>query len=535
MTTFNLNAVIKKISDKEKFIAAAAKSVQHQTALIAETEKAIAACSLIQNINGKAVDMAALAGDIIARAGKRLTIADRAVFTVFNVQLNSEKTITKDLVSELFYAKQARLKADAESKTKLEEQLTQQKKLLVTIGTNRALAESELDSIIEFLPEQISSELHRGASAVAKVFGCELVLEVNDILHRVEEKAFKFGRKDGKRVGVTAYEDVLEILDSMLEKLKIIKTAHSGMSVEQREALFSGFNKLNNGLELFKAGEFPTSLAVPVQAPKGFASTSLDAKAAHAVPKEPVFKKLSYFFDKVDGRMIVNSADGVDIVRKLLKTANESRAFSMFKAVKTYRKNPQAALIGVIDNFDLIIQGYLNVAMQQYINYGELSQLDRLFSSPTMVNAGQLTPYGRQVKSYISCVLPYVVLKHKGEGADKAYYFEPVNFNRFSKLGISEKPGFYAFGVRSKSGEDGSSSEDATLPLICIRSHFRISKLLRDLKRADDKRAKEENAREWHDYREKFGREYDRRTLQDEIDSISAALAAKTLELAKIS
>lgn len=527
MTIFNIAAVIKKINDKRVFVADAANSVAKQAAIIANTQEKIASLTMAQSIDGNLVDMGDMVESIFTRADKKITASDRAVFAFFNVPLkNTARVIKQDTMEDLLEAKKARLDRDSELTTQYNAELNDQRDLLATIESNKAKAENELAETLENLPDNAAAMLHSTAKAICEVYGQTLSLEYDDVLRRVESSFFQFAKKEGKRVDLKADLDGLKVLANLLSSMKRIETINSGMGVEQRAALFEVFDKVNSELKLFNAGELPDIQVMPVQAPSGFSG-----EAAHAVPKEPVFNSLSSFFNDVEGGLVVNCVEGVDVINTLVECEDENREYSMLKCVKMYRKNPQAALIETIDNFDLILQGYLNVAMQQFVNDGELSQLDRLYSSPTMVNAGQLTPYGRQVKAYIACVLPYVTLKHRGEGDKKVYFFEPVKFNRLSKLGLSEDVGFYAFGARSKSEKDGQM-RDARLPVICIRSHYRISKVLRDLKRADDARIKEAHAREWADYRLKYGAEYTRHTLQAEIDSLKAALAAKATELA---
>lgn len=529
MTMFNLAAVIKKVEDKRVFVEAAVKSVAKQNTGIATLQEKLASLTLAQPIGGELVDMSSMAEGIFAREDKKVTDADRAVFAFFGIQLKSAATeISNDRIEELLKAKKERLDRNKELKAQYTDELEEHRTLLATIVASKTKAETELDAIRETLPDGAAAALHAAARAVCEVYGQDFSPTYGDILKRVEKSFFTFNKKEDKRVGVTVDLDGLKVLVNLLSALKRLETLNSGMSLEQRASLFEGFEKLNAGLGLFKPGELPSVNATPVRAPAGFAG-----EAAHAIPKEPVFKSLASYFNSIDGALVINCVEGIDVVNNLVRSANENRGWSMMKAMKMYRKNPQAALIEVIDNFDLILQGYINVALQEFVEGGTHSQLDRLFTSPTMLNGGLLTPYGRQVKAYIACVLPYVSLKHTGEGESRTYFFEAVKSARFEKLGISEKVGFYCFGARSKTEKDGQLV-DARLPTICIRAHYRISKALRDLKRADDARIKEAHAKSWSEYREKYGAEYTKHTLQSEIDSLTAMLSAKSKDLANL-
>lgn len=527
MTIFNAAAVIKKIEDKRVFIADAAKSVAKQQAAIANVQEKLSGLTLVHKVDDSLVDMGAMAESIFERADKKITTTDKVVFSFFGVPLkNTAKTLTSETIEELLKAKKERLDRDAELKTQYTGDLSEQRGLLATIEANKLKAENELAETIENLPESVAAALHSAAKAVCEVYGKALSLEYDDILKRVETSYFEFNRKEGKRINVKPDLEGLKTLAALFSAMRMLRSIHSGMKIEQRAALFEAFDKASNGL--FNAGELPSVNSTPVQAAAGFSG-----EAAHAVPKEPVFKSLASYFNKVDGELIVNCVDGIDVINELVKRSNENRGWSILKSVKEYRKNPQDDLIEVIDNFDIIMQGYLCVAMQEFVLDGTHSQLDRLFSSPTMVNAGQLTPYGRQVKTYLSCVMPYITLKHRGDGSAKTYFFEAVKSSRYEKLGLSPKVGFYTFGARAKAEKDGQM-QDARLPQICIRSHFVISKALRDLKRADDARAKEAHAKEWSEYRDKYGLEYTKHTLQSEIDSLTALLSSKAKELANL-
>lgn len=529
MTIFNLAAVIKKLEDKQVFIAHAVKSVATQAAVIATTQEKLASLTLAQTVEGSLVDMGAMVEGIFAREDKTVTDSDRAVFAFFHVPLkNTATVVSSERIDELLQSKKARIDRDAELKAQYDNELFEQRTLLATIVASKTKAENELARVIETLADDAAALLHASALGVCEVYGQDFSPTCDDILKRVEKSFFKFNKKEDKRVDVTVDLEGLKAVANIVSAMKKLATIHSGMGVEQRASLFDGFDKINSALSLFKEGELPYVQASPVQAPAGFSG-----EAAHALPKEPVFKSLASYFNSVDGALIVNCVAGINVVNELVKASNETRGWSMLKAVKEYRKNPQAALIECIDNFDMILQGYINVALQEFVNSGTHSQLDRLFTSPTMVNGGLLTPYGRQVKSYVACVLPYVSLKHSGEGDAKSYFFEAVKSARFEKLGISEKFGFYAFGARCRTEKDGQLV-DARLPTICIRSHYRISKALRDLKRADDARIKEAHAKLWSEYREKYGAEYTRHTLQSEIDSLTNLLASKSKDLANL-
>ena len=529
MTIFNLSTVIKKVEDKRVFVEDAVKSVAKQTATIANTQEKLASLTMAQTIDGSLVDMGAMAENIFARENKTVTVTDRAIFAFFGIQLKNTATeISNDRVDELLQAKKARIDRNAELKAQYNNELSEQRTLLATVVANKTNAESELAETIETLPDNVAAMLHASAEAVCVVYGQAFNPTCDDVLKRVERTFFTFNKEDGKRVDLKVDLEGLKGLAGLVSAMKRLETIHSGMSLEQRASLFESFEKANSGLGLFKDGELPGVNTTPVKAPEGFTG-----EAAHAVPKEPSFKPLAAYFNSVDGQLIANCAGSVEVINNLVHSANEARGWTMLKAVKLYNKNPQAALIECIDNFDIILQGYLNVALQEFVKHGTHNQLDRLFTSPTMVNGGLLTPYGRQVKAYLSCVMPYITLKSTGEGDKKTYFFEAVKSTRFAKLGISEKVGFYVFGARSKSEKDGQIV-DARLPTICVRAYYLISRALRDLKRADDARIKEANAREWAEYREKYGAEYTRHTLQSEIDSLTALLAAKSKDLANL-
>ena len=529
MTIFNLSTVIKKIEDKRVFVEGTLKSVAKQNTGIATLQEKLASLTLAQPIGGELVDMSSMAEAIFAREDKKVTAVDRAIFAFFGVPLKSVAVeISNDQVEELLKAKKARLDRDVSLKAQYTVELEEHRALLATIVASKAKAENELATILETLPDNVAAMLRASAVAVCEGYGLDFSPTFADVLKHVEKSFFTFKRKDGKRVSLKADIEGLKGLAGLVSAMKRLETIHSGMSFEQRASLFELFNKSNNGLVLFESGELPGVNNVPVRAPEGFRG-----EAAHAVPKEPAFKSLASFFNNIDGGLVVNCVEGLEVIRELVECENENRGWSMMKAVKSYRKNPQAALIEVIDSFDMILQGYLNVALQEFVVNGTHSQMDRLFSSPTMVNGGLLTPYGRQVKLYIACVMPYITLKSSGEGDKKLYFFEAIKSSRFEKLGISDKVGFYTFGVRSKIERDGQLV-DALLPKMCVRSHCRISKALRDLKRADDARVKEAHAREWSEYREKYGAEYTRHTLQSEIDSLTARLSAKAKDLANL-
>lgn len=528
MTNFNLSAVIKKIEDKRIFVEDAAKSVAKQTAVIATTQEKLASLTMAQPIGGELVDMAAMAEAIFARGDKKVTAVDRAIFAFFGVPLKSVAVeISGGRIDELLQAKKELLDRNKELKAQYTVELEEHRTLLATVVASKAKAETELDAILETLPDDAAAMLHAVARAVCEVYGQDFSPTYGDILKRVENSFFTFNKKEDKRVDLKVDIEALKGLVSLVSAMQRLETLNSGMSLEQRASLFKGFGKADSGL-LFKEGELPGVNDVPVQAPAGFSGL-----AAHAIPKEPVFKPLASFFNDIEGNLVANCADSVEVINELVRSSNETRGWSMLKAVKEHRRNPQAALIECIDNFDMILQGYINVALQEFVLQGTHSQLDRLFTSPTMVNGGLLTPYGRQVKAYIACVLPYVSLKHTGEGDAKTYFFEAVKSSRFERLEISDKVGFYCFGARSKTEKDGQIV-DARLPAICIRAHYRISKALRDLKRADDARIKEANSREWAEYREKYGSEYTKHTLQAEIDSLTAMLASKSKDLANL-
>ena len=526
MTIFNLTAVIKKIEDKRVFVEDAMKSVAKQSSVIANTNEKLSSLTMAQTIGGELVDMAAMAEAIFAREDKKVTAVDRAIFAFFGVPLKSVAVeISNDRVDELLKAKKERLDSNSFLKAQYNNELEEHRALLATIVASKAKAENELATILETLPDDVAAMLHASAEAVCEGYGQAFNPTCDDVLKRVEKSFFTFKRKEGKRVGLKVDIDGLKGLKGLVSAMKRLETVHSGMSAEQRASLFEGFDKSNR---VFKDGELPSVNTTPVKAPEGFTG-----EAAHAVPKEPAFKSLSSFFNSVDGSLVVNCMEGIEILNNLVHFANEKRGWTMLKAVKEHRKNPMAALIETIDSFDFILQGYINVALQEFVNSGTHSQLDRLFTSPTMLNGGLLTPYGKQVKSYIACVMPYITLKVAGEGAAKTYFFEAVKSTRFAKLEISDKVGFYCFGARSKAEKDGQIV-DARLPTICIRSHYLINKALRDLKRADDARVKEAHAKEWAEYREKYGSEYTKHTLQSEIDSLTSLLASKSKDLANL-
>ena len=350
MTTFNLSAVIKKIEGKRVFIEDAAKSVAKQAATIATTQEKLASLTLAQTVESNLVDMGAMAENIFARKDKTVTVTDRAVFAFFGIQLKNTATeISNDRVDELLRAKKARLDRNAELRAQYDAELFEQRTLLDAIVANKTKTESELALILESLPDSTAALLHASASAVCEVYGQDFSPTYDDILKRVEKAYFTFNKEDGRRVGLKVDLDGLKAVETLVSALKRLATIHSGMSLEQRASLFDAFDK-SNSVGLFKSGELPDVQAAPVRAPLGFSG-----EAAHEVPKEPVFRSLASYFNSVDGQLIVNCVAGIEVINNLVRASNESRGWTMLKAVKLYNKNPQAALIECIDNFDIIL------------------------------------------------------------------------------------------------------------------------------------------------------------------------------------
>lgn len=144
---------------------------------------------------------------------------------------------------------------------------------------------------------------------------------------------------------------------------------------------------------------------------------------------------------------------------------------STLKAKKLVDSNGASWKLPVaITHMDHILQGVINLGVQEYLNSDSLALLNKLITQECFVLAGKKRGLGSEVQRYLACILPSLQLKSVGDGDSRRFQF-------------SKRKGYdralFIYDVESKL-ENGKRP---TTPLISLRNFFILEAELKQLRR----------------------------------------------------
>lgn len=198
----------------------------------------------------------------------------------------------------------------------------------------------------------------------------------------------------------------------------------------------------------------------------------LDVSGRPLQPEKPAGVKLADLYDAdiYSSEFNVSRAHYERYASVLAKYERGSYK-STLKAKKLVDSNGASWKLPVaITHMDHILQGVINLGVQEYLNSDSLALLNKLITQECFVLAGKKRGLGSEVQRYLACILPSLQLKSIGDGDSRRFQF-------------SKRRGYdralFIYDVESKL-ENGKRP---TTPLISLRNFFILEAELKQLRR----------------------------------------------------
>ena len=222
-------------------------------------------------------------------------------------------------------------------------------------------------------------------------------------------------------------------------------------------------------------------------------SGGLDVSGRPLPPEKPAGVKLAELYDAdiYSSEFNVSRAHYERYAAILAKYEKGSYK-STLKAKKLVDSNGSSWKLPVsITHLDHILQGTLNLGVQEYLNDDSLSLLNKLMNQECMVLAGKKRGLGSEVQRYLACILPSLQLKSIGDGDSRRFQ-------------LSKRRGYdrslFIYDVESKL----DNGKRPTTPLISLRNFFILEAELKQLRRIQNSKNAERYSEDCKVYEERL-------------------------------
>lgn len=270
----------------------------------------------------------------------------------------------------------------------------------------------------------------------------------------------------------------------ILDKLENFLSALSGCkTVEGRAAIKSSNVYATNAKgEVLRYIVEPNALELLLPAPlakqvKNEDGTFSDVKPLPPEKAKP--KKLGELYSTkmvdFDGLLVTNAFYD-SMVKKL--EGLEKNIFKLTMGVKKAAKNGEFELSPTLCHLDDILQAALNAGISEYLQNDSLAILDKIFQQSAIALHGKKRGLGAEIQRYMSCILPCLTLKHKGEGSSRVYQW-------VTRRGADKS--LHVYGVESRL--EGSNKKPLT-PFISLKNWFILECELKTLRAAHNRAEK---------------------------------------------
>lgn len=212
-------------------------------------------------------------------------------------------------------------------------------------------------------------------------------------------------------------------------------------------------------------------------------SGGLDVTGRPLAPEKPASVKLADIYDAdIYSKEFNVSRSHYERYASILAKYEKGSYKSTLRAKKLVDTNGASWKIPVgISHLDHILQGALNLGIQEYLLEDSLSLLNKLFSQEALVLCGKKRGLGSEVERYLKCILPSLQLKALGDGDTRRFQF--VKRKGYDRA-------LYIYDVESKL----DNGKKPTTPLISLRNFFVLENELKALRRIQNTKNAEHHA-----------------------------------------
>lgn len=222
-------------------------------------------------------------------------------------------------------------------------------------------------------------------------------------------------------------------------------------------------------------------------------SGGLDVSGRPLLPEKPVGVKLADLYDSdIYSRGFNVSRAHYERYASILAKYERGSYKSTLKAKKLVDSNGASWKLPVaVSHLDHVLQGVINLGVQEYLNDDSLSLLNKLFLQECMVLAGKKRGLGAEIQRYLACILPSLQLKSVGDGDSRRFQ-------------LSKRRGYdrslFIYDVESKL----DNGKRPTTPLISLRNFFILEAELKQLRRIQNEKNAERHAEAVKAYEERL-------------------------------
>ena len=228
----------------------------------------------------------------------------------------------------------------------------------------------------------------------------------------------------------------------------------------------------------------PDALSRLLSPPKAtVVSGGIDVTGRPIAPEKPAPVKLSDLYDAdVYSKEFNVSRAHYDRYASILAKYEKGSYKSTLKAKKLVDSNGSSWKIPVaVSHLDHVLQGIINLGVQEYLKEDSLALLNKLFSQECMALSGKKRGLGSEVERYLKCILPSLQLKAIGDGdARRFQYVKRKGYDR----------ALYIYDVISTL----DNGKKPTTPLISLRNFFVLENELKALRRIQSAKNAERHA-----------------------------------------
>ena len=219
----------------------------------------------------------------------------------------------------------------------------------------------------------------------------------------------------------------------------------------------------------------------------------LDVSGRPLQPEKPAGVKLADLYDAdIYSREFNVSRAHYERYTSILAKYERGSYKSTLKAKKLVDSNGASWKLPVaISHLDQVLQGVINMGVQEYLNDDSLSLLNKLFRQECLVLAGKKRGLGSEVQRYLACILPSLQLKSIGDGDSRHYQ-------------LSKRRGYdrslFVYDVESKL----DNGKRPSTPLISLRNFFILEAELKQLRRIQNSKNAERYSEDCKVYEERL-------------------------------
>ena len=278
-----------------------------------------------------------------------------------------------------------------------------------------------------------------------------------------------------------------EALNEFLDSLRNCRNPTGRSTIKSRNSYGTDDN-VRYVVEPAALGRLLTPKAAAVQSGGG-----LDVSGRPLPPEKPAAVKLSELYDADIYSLEFNvSRAHYERYASLLAQYERGSYKSTLKAKKLVDSNGASWKLPVsITHLDHVLQGVINLGVQEYLNDDSLALLNKLFLQECMALAGKKRGLGSEVQRYLACILPSLQLKSIGDGDSRRFQF-------------SKRKGYdrslFIYDVESKL----DNGKRPTTPLISLRNFFILEAELKKLRRIQNSKNAERHGENLKLYEERL-------------------------------